>query len=212
LLKPIKFIKFSNPVHKIFKPAGYHQIQKGKIEIREDKKMNKILLSIALVTVVVVALGSAGFVYAQSTTPPTPVPGTSYNAQMGGHGIRGGMWNQNGAAGTQTGLLHDAMISVFAEKLGFTVDELNSRLANGETMAQIAAAEGLSVDEFRILMIEARTQAIDQAVQDGTLTQEQADWMKLRGVRMAAGLYGMRGAGMGGSVNPDCPYLNQTNP
>jgi uncharacterized protein YidB (DUF937 family) len=120
-------------------------------------------------------------------------------------------------AGTGGGVLHDAMIAVFAENLGISVDDLNARLTNGETMAQIATASGLTAEEFQAVMVAARSQAVDQAVTDGTLTQEQADWMKQRGGglmgnRMGANQRqgrGMRGANAG---SMDCPYFEQSNP
>ena len=181
--------------------------------------MKKLLLGVVIVAVLAVALGTAGFVYAQTTNPPTP--GNGYGqGMMGGRGARGGMMGQNAAAGTQEGLLHDEMIAVFAEKLGISVDDLNSRLANGETMAQIASSKGLTVDQFRSLMTDARSQAIDQAVKSGTLTQAQADWMKQRGAGTGNGMMGagqmgagrgMRCNGQGGNANPACPYY-QANP
>lgn len=184
--------------------------------------MNKFVLSIVIVAVVAIALGTAGFVYAQSPTPQTPVPGSGYGQGMmsgqgyrggmtSGQGIRGGMMNQN-AAGTQDGLLHDEMIAVYAQKLGISVDDLNARLTKGETLAQIASSKGLTADQFTTLMADARSQAIAQAVKDGSLTQAQADWMNQRGAGMAAGGRGMRGAGQGRNANPDCPYYPQTNP
>jgi uncharacterized protein (DUF433 family) len=119
--------------------------------------------------------------------------------------------NQN-AAGMQDGLLHDEMTAVYAQKLGISVEDLNARLAKGETMAQIASSKGLTAEQFTALMADARSQAIDQAVKNGTLTQAQADWMNQRGAGMAAGGRGMRGAGQGRNVNADCPYFPQTNP
>jgi hypothetical protein len=179
-----------------------------------------IKLSIVIAAVVVVALGTVGSVYAQSATPQAAVPGTGYGpGTMNGQGNRGGMVNgqanrggmlsQNGA-GTQDGLLHDGMITVFAEKLGITVESLNTRLANGETMAQIATSKGLTAAQFSTLMTDARSQAIDQAVKNGTLTQAQADWMKQRGAGMANGGRGMRGSGQGRNANLDCPYYQTT--
>ena len=164
--------------------------------------MNKTLLSIVIVAVVAIALGTAGFVYAQASTPQTPVPGSGYGQ---------GMMGVN-ASGTQDGFLHDEMIAVYAQKLGISVEDLNARLAKGETMAQIASSKGLTADQFTALMADARSQAIDQAVKNGTLTQAQADWMKQRGAGMTAGGRGMRGTGMGRNANPDCPYYPQTNP
>jgi hypothetical protein len=157
-------------------------------------EMKKLLISIVMVAVVVIALGTAGFVYAQTPTQ-TPQPGTGYgNGMMGG---RGGMVGAQ-AAGTQDGLMHDEMIAAYAQGLEITVEDLNTRLANGETMSQIAASRGLSVEEFTTLMADARSQAIDQSVTNASLTQTQAEWLKQRaaGQRMGGGR-GMRGTGQG---------------
>jgi hypothetical protein len=185
---------------------------------KENKKMKKFVLSIVIVAVVAIAFGTAGFVSAQSPAPQTPVAGTGYG--MGGRGARGGMvMGQGSASGVQDGLLHDAMIAVLAQKLGMTVEDLNTRLANGETMAQIAAAQGLTAEQFTALMADARSQAVDQAIKDGTLTQAQADWMNQHGagqMAQAAGFRagmgggrGMSGNGQGLNANPDCPYYPQ---
>ena len=161
--------------------------------------MKKFIVSIALIAVVVVALGSTSSVFAQTPTPQTPVPGT------------------------QLGFLHDEMVAVYAQELGISVDDLNARLANGETMAQIAYSTGKSADEFRTLMVDVRTKAIALAVKNGTITQEQADWMSQRGSgQMMGGGAGRgrgnrgvgsgngagAGTGMGQFANPDCPYYS----
>jgi hypothetical protein len=163
--------------------------------------MKKIALSFVVVAIIAVALGTAGTAYAQSSAPQTTNIGTGYGYRMGGRG--------NGM-GTQDGLLHDDMIAAYASKLGITVDELNTRLANGETMAEIATSKGLTFEEFTALRLEVRSLALDQAVKDGTLTQEQADWMKTRGAGIGNGM-GFRGNGQGQFANSDCPYY-QTNP
>jgi hypothetical protein len=172
--------------------------------------MNKFVLSLVIVAVLAVALGTTGVAFAQGQVPSTPQnPGSGWGAgMMGGRGMRGGMMGTR-AAGSQTGFLHEEMVAAFAEKLGLTVDELNARLANGETIAQIASSQGLTIDQFRTLMAEARAQALDQAVEDGTLTQAQADWMKQRGAEVMGGGHGV---GQGRFANPSCPYYNQANP
>jgi len=134
---------------------------------------------------------------------------------VGGRGTRGGVDAGNLTAGD--GVLHDYLIAAFAEKLNIPAADLEARLDQGETMAQIAVSTGLTIDQVHALMVEARIQAIDQAVADGTLTQEQADWMEQRGaVQMVGGQMGygrgMRGIGQGQVANPDCPYNGQTNP
>lgn len=134
---------------------------------------------------------------------------------MGGRGPQGGYGAGIGIAGE--GILHDYMIAAYAEALDIPVADLEARLNSGETMAQIALSEGLTFEQFRTLMVEVRTQAIEQALSDGVLTQAQADWMSQHGVgQMAGGQMGngsgMRGGGQGQFANPNCPYYNQTNP
>ena len=164
-----------------------------------------------LAATLVLALGAASFVHAQGPNAPAATPGNGTAAgRMGNRGNGLGMMG-SAVQGSQSGWLHDGMIAVFAEKLGISVDDLNARLANGETMAQIAAEKGLTTEEFSSLMLAARSQAIDQAVKNGTLTQTQADWMKQHGFGMAGGARGMHGAGLGRYANPDCPYY-QANP
>jgi hypothetical protein len=175
--------------------------------------MKKFTITIMVIAVVVLALGAAGVAYAQSTAQGT---GTgSGSGRMGGRGSNGGMGAGNMNAGD--GILHDYMIAAYAEELNIPIADLEARLDQGETMAQIAISTGLTFDQFRTLMIETRLQAIDQAVADGTLTQQQADWMKQHGAgQMAGGQVGngrgMRGGGQGQFANPDCPYNSQANP
>jgi hypothetical protein len=173
--------------------------------------MKKFVVSFMVVAVVIFTLGAVGVAYAQS---PTQAPGTG-TGWMGGRGSGNGLGNANTISGE--GILHDYMIAAYAEKLNIPVSDLEARLDSGEMMAQIALSEGLTFEQFRTLMVEVRTQAINQAVADGTLTQEQADWMKQHGAgQMAGGQMGngrgMRSSGQGQYANPDCPYYSQTNP
>lgn len=172
--------------------------------------MKKFVIGVLLAVVLVVAAGVTGYVYAQG-----PANGGGGGMMGGGRGMMGagsGL-GQSAAAGTQTGLLHDEMVAAFAVELGLSVDDLNARLANGETMSQIAIAEGYTLEEFRTMMLDVRTQVIDQAVKDGTLTQAQADWMKQHGAGMMAGSgYGMRGNGTGRNAASGCPYAVPAQP
>jgi hypothetical protein len=173
--------------------------------------MKKFVGTLMVVAVVIFALGSVGIAYAQS---PTQTRGAGVTA-MGGRGPQGGYGAGIGIAGD--GILHDYMIAAYAEALNIPVADLEARLNSGETMSQIALSTGMTLDEFRTLMVEVRTQAIDQALSDGVLTQAQADWLKLHGAGQMAGGQtgngsGMRGGGQRQFANPNCPYYNQTNP
>ena len=169
--------------------------------------MNKRIVGVVLLAVIAVALLSVGTAAAQGPrNPQTPVaPGSGAGYGMGGRMAgQGGMTGPMLANGGVEGPLHDAMLDVYAAKLNLSVDALETRLANGETMMQIALAQGLTFTDFRALMVDARSAAADQAVKDGTLTQAQADWMKTRGAGQAGGGRGMRGMGQG--LNPACPF------
>ncbi len=179
--------------------------------------MNKKVTVVAGLLVVVGALAFAGITYAQTPTPPgtpgfgmTPAPARLLEVQSGagvggygrglglGAGMAGGMMNYYRDGGF--GPMHDAMRDAIAEGLGLTREELDSRIASGETPYEIAQAQGLTQQEFAQLMVEARQTAIEQAVADGLLTQEQADWM----LSHMGGRGGRLGPGAGG-----CPMFNQ---
>lgn len=166
--------------------------------------MKKLVFALVVLAVVMAAAFNTGTVAAQGNGPAVPQsPGAG---RMAGRGAGG-----NGSA-AQDGILHDGMIAVYAQAMDLSVEDLNARLAAGETLAQIAAAQGLTVDEFWALKADARAKAVEQAVKDGTLTQAQADWMAQRGRRMGGGARGGQGQRGGNAGSGDCPYYPQTNP
>jgi hypothetical protein len=62
-----------------------------------------------------------------------------------------------------------------AAYLGLTEAELREQLEDGQTLAEIAEAEGKSVDGLEQALIDAAGEDIAAAVEAGRLTQEQAD-------------------------------------
>jgi hypothetical protein len=135
--------------------------------------MKKSLLVVGIIVAILAALAVAGFALAQKPTPTTPFgPG-----MMGGRGggMMGGWQSEDGY-----GPMHEVMQDAMAEALGITHEELEERLAAGDTAWTIAQEKGLTQDEFIQLMSDARSKAFDLLVADGTLTQEQADWMESR--------------------------------
>lgn len=164
--------------------------------------MKKTTLIILIVSVA--ALVFAGAAFAQTDTPLNP-------------GFGGGGRNSTSQVGT--GWLHDYMIEYYAAAFDMDAAVLNERLLAGETMADIAFSLGYTVDEFSVLMTEARQYALDSALADGLITQDQYDLMITRGLMGAGG--GGNGGGMGNgrgggrhnsgtgtgiNYNPDCPY------
>lgn len=168
--------------------------------------MKKTILIAALVlaALAVVAVG-AGVAFAQDLTPP-----------FSGHGPM-----RNGS-----GPLHTFMVTEFARKLNLNVNDINTRLAAGETMYDIALSAGVTAEEFPAVMTEVRTNAINAAVAANVITQEQADWMLSHGFGRGGGMHGngtgicdgtgpqgqMGGYGRGMMNGGGRGWQNQTNP
>jgi len=137
--------------------------------------MNKIWKIASIFGLVALVFGTAGLVYAQTgTSQPYTAPGYGPGMMGGRGGLGGGMHFMD------EGPYHEVMLSSFAEALGLTVDQLDARLGEGETMWQIAEDEGATRDEFIAIMQEARSSMLEQAVEDGFMSQDQADFMNSR--------------------------------
>ena len=136
--------------------------------------MKKILMVSAVVIVALVALGFAGYAYAQTQQPQNPGGFYGSGGMMGG---RGGMMGGRGYAGQAYGPVHEYMINAIAEAFDMTPEDLQARLDAGDTCWTVAEEKGLTQDEFFTLMKDARAAALTQAVADGVITQAQADWM-----------------------------------
>jgi hypothetical protein len=148
--------------------------------------MNKkllILASAVLVVLLLAGLGGAVFVFAQEPTPPIP-----FGWHGGGRGWSGFAWTGGGPW---------TMFDVAAEALGMTPEELFAELRAGKNPAEIAEEQGVEVeavyDAVNAARGEVMKQAIEQATEDGRLSQEQADWL-LQGLEQ--GLF-PRGRGFG---------------
>jgi len=95
-------------------------------------------------------------------------PGGGAAMRPGGPATRGGFG---------FGLAHSSLDAV-AKALGITTDELKTDLGKGQTIAQIATAKGLKVDDVITTLVNDATTKIDQAVTDGKLKQAMADKLK----------------------------------
>jgi hypothetical protein len=148
--------------------------------------MKKTVLITVLVLMALVVTG-VGIVSAQEANPP-----------YGGRGMHNGQ-----------GAMHTFMVTEFARELSLNVNDINTRLAAGETMYDIALSAGVKADDVPAIMQKVRAAALDAAVKANVITQEQANWMKSRGYGQGGmhsngtgdctgtGLQGNRGAGNG---------------
>jgi len=134
--------------------------------------MKKTLLFVAVLGVAVLALGAVGIAYAHGPNPGTPDGTFPYGY---GHGMMGGY-----AMYGEEGPMHEAMVAAVADALGLTPEEIEARHDAGETLWDIAAAQGLSDEEIQDLMLSTHDIALEQAVAEGLLTAEQAEWMVAR--------------------------------
>ncbi|MBN2115418.1 MAG: hypothetical protein JW730_02545 [Anaerolineales bacterium] len=125
-----------------------------------NKKL--VLTGGLLVALAVVAVLGATSAFAQGPTdPPQPVEGR-------GPGRGGGPMGGSG-------------FEVAAQALGMTTDELTAALKEGKTLEQVAEAQGVEFADVQAAMQTARDTEmrtrIRQALDDGEITQEHADWL-----------------------------------
>jgi len=73
--------------------------------------------------------------------------------------------------------IHFELFESAAEYLGLTEEQIRNRLGNGRSLADIAEAEGKSVDGLVDAIVEAQESALDEAVDEGRITESQAEAM-----------------------------------
>lgn len=138
---------------------------------------NKLSVLIAGLLVALLAVGVIGATnaFAQSTSFHGRGPG-------GGRGL--------GLEGLQ----------IAAEELNMTTDELITALRNGQTLDDLAEEAGVELQDIQDAIHAARTtqlrERIQQALDDGVITQEHADWL-LEGLEQGF-IGGPGGFGFGG--------------
>ncbi len=149
-----------------------------------------------IVAIVVLALGAmnVGAAFAQGGTPPSQ----PYNGMMGGR--------------VGYSPVHAYLVEAFAAKIDLPVDEVNTRLAAGETIAQIALSKGVVAEDLPAFMADIHKTASAAAVQDGVMTQAQTDFMLQRMAQTGInyGNCSMGGGGYGRSMMGGGRW--QTNP
>ncbi|TET86041.1 MAG: hypothetical protein E3J37_00520 [Anaerolineales bacterium] len=88
-----------------------------------------------------------------------------------------GHWRPRGQRGDDPG--HERGIrgghSAIAEKLGITVDEFQAARAEGKTLADLAKELGIDLEEVRADTRGVHAESLQQAVEEGRITQEQAN-------------------------------------
>ncbi len=145
--------------------------------------MRKILKIVSVAVVAALLLGAATI---------------AVSAQTPGRGLVG--WGKGGVFGgirPGPGGVGSSGLEAIAKALNMTVEELKSDLKLGKTLADLAKEKNVTLKSLKDAADAAQKEAIreriEQAVKDGKLTREQADWM-LKG--MDSGYAFGRGFGM----------------
>ncbi len=96
--------------------------------------------------------------------------------------------------------LYTYMTDALSQALAISPADFESRRAAGQTAYQVALSLGIPADQIPALLAKARMQAINAALADKVITQQQADWMRLHttrmGTRLCNGTAQVLGAGM----------------
>jgi len=117
------------------------------------------LLGLALGVAALMALTTGGTVFADT---PEETDDQDYCAGYGWHGFLG-----------EGNVCSDTV----SELLGLTTDELCDLRQEGKSLAEIAAAQGVTEDTLVEAILAAKKEAIQEKVEAGILTQEQSDRM-----------------------------------
>lgn len=94
-------------------------------------------------------------------------------------GPMGGMHGGPGMGGPMMGVpgMRGGHLDAAATYLGLTTVQLQEKLAAGTSLADVAKAEGKSVDGLKAALLADAKKKLDQAVADGTITAAQRDTM-----------------------------------
>ena len=147
---------------------------------------NKMLIVIAglMAALLIVGVAGATGAFAQSSTPTAPT--NPIHGPGDGHGFR----------------LGQPELEAVAKALNMTADELSTALQSGKTLEQIASDQGVDYAKVQEAVQAAHVtelrDRIQQALDDGTITQENADWL-IEGLDKGfIGVPGAFGFGFGG--------------
>jgi hypothetical protein len=149
------------------------------------KRLYVLLGTVGALVLLLGAFGGAAIVFADDPTPEAEdAPGCGiWGPRPGLFGFdRGGRWT---------------MFDTVAEALGLTPEKLFSELHGGKSLEEIAEDRGVEMEAIQEALSAARDEAmrnaIAQAVEDGKMSQGQADWL-LEGLEKG---YMPRGRGFG---------------
>lgn len=113
---------------------------------------------------------------------------------------------------------YDYISNILKDKLGVTDADIKSAVSSGKTPYELAAEKGMTEDQIKTAMLEEKTQAVDEAVNKGTITKEEGETLKAKlktNIANCTGNFGRvrgygqgRGLGRGMMGNGQCRFGN----
>ena len=128
------------------------------------EKHKRVAIYVSVIVALVVLAG-ATITFAQGPILPDRLESTSGVGRPPWPGPGRGLGFRN----------NEILNAAIAELLGISVEELEEAFANGETIRTLVEESGLDMAEVQIALQAARAEMLQQAVADGSITQEQAD-------------------------------------
>ena len=137
-----------------------------------------------LMIVPLIALVLSAFAFGSTAAkgPQPPAQPGSGQSRGSGNLVRGA---QMGTA--QATVLHDYISAALADQLGLTVEQVEQAFDSGESLYDIALENGILEADLPSFLSIVHTAALEQAVADGVITQQQADRMYQRLERSSFG-------------------------
>ncbi|MGE5672659.1 MAG: hypothetical protein ACM3XM_02060 [Mycobacterium leprae] len=132
----------------------------------------------------------------------TPGAGAGYGMMQGWGGDISTMHQTMLPIMQQMPAIQSAVMGDVASKLGMSLDELNAAYRNGQTLATLAAAKNVSLDELKSTMTTSMKAQLDKLVAANSLTADQEQQMLdlmtnwIQGC-ITGNYYGMMGGGNG---------------
>jgi hypothetical protein len=143
---------------------------------KESHEMSKFWkVGLAAVFVAALAVTGLGVAYAQSDGPAVP-------AALGPWGPQAGRGPGDGPLAEYRDVIHQAL----ADALGISVDTFEQAIEDGQTLVDLADEYDVDLADLRAAREEGRAEALSQAVDDGVITQVQADWLEQHNLRLRA--------------------------
>ena len=180
--------------------------------------MKKTIIILIVIGVVVTTLGFAGYAYAQGDTPGTPtqphVPGIKKGSMGFGRGQRfqdGDFFPGARVLKGENGPMHEYLLPAFANAFGLNEEETQVLQQAQQIMAQVSEIYPPGSDEFNTQMKEAVQSAVDAALNDGAITEDQAQKILDHFTRFETRTSGKKGYGRRGMGMPEAQngYLSE---